>query len=348
MATGIDIDSKKVAGTLIIDNDKPVCGLSKEDGLRVLNIKQALSEYDGLKDYYWKLVDPNKDEYTKAALNDLHSGYFVKTEKGIKLSKPVQTCLYIGTNGFFQNIHNVIIAEEGSELNILTACLTGEKIKTASHVGVTEIYVKKGAKVVFTMIHNWDEDVTVRPRTAIRVEEGGTFISNYICLRPVADIQMYPVCYLDGQNSFGSFNTYIYVHPKSKLDLGGRIVLKGENSRGEILNRVVCNQGEIYNRGQLVGLARGVKAHLDCRGLIMKDGGMIQAIPELEARLADLDMTHEASIGRVSEEQIEYLMARGLSESQAVSMIIKGFLDENNNKLPKVVEAELNKLFADK
>jgi Fe-S cluster assembly scaffold protein SufB len=249
--------------------------------------------------------------------------------------------LYISRSGFQQNIHNVIIAEEGSTLSVVTGCLTGGKIKGAKHIGVTEIYVKKNARIVFTMIHNWDETAMVRPRTAIKVEEGGRFTSNYVCLKPVGDIQMSPVCELNGNLSWGNFNSYIYAHQGSRLDIGGKIVLNGEGSRGEITYRSVNDQGIIYNRGNLIGAARGIKAHMDCRGLIMKNGGVILAIPELDARLADVDMTHEASIGRVSEEQIEYLKSRGIAEETALEMIIKGFLDTTGTNIPERVSAEM-------
>ena len=306
-----------------------------------MDIKQALEKYDGLKEYFWQAVNPQKDEFTQAAFEDLHQGYFVRSEKGIKSERPVQTCLYIGRNGFQQNIHNIIIAEEGSTLSIITGCLTGGKITGAKHIGVTEIYVKKNAQVVFTMIHNWDKTATVRPRTAIKVEKGGRFTSNYICLNPVGDIQMYPVCELNGESSWGNFNSYIYVHPGSKLDLGGKIVLNGEGSRGEITYRSVNNQGIIYNRGNLIGAARGITAHMDCRGLIMKNGGTILAIPELEARIADVDITHEASIGRIAEEQVEYLKSRGLDEETALEMIIKGFLDTSGKNIPVMITAQM-------
>ena len=96
-----------------------------------------------------------------------------------------QSCLYIAKEGFSQNVHNIVIAEEDSELHIITGCATAPHLMSGLHVGISEFYVKKGAKLVFTMIHDWGENVNVRPRTVTMVEEGGTIISNYISLRPV-------------------------------------------------------------------------------------------------------------------------------------------------------------------
>jgi hypothetical protein len=340
-ATGFESDREKVNGTVLINNKLPFCDFSKQKGITVMDIKGALKKYDGLKKYFWQAVSPDKDEFTQAAFKDLHQGYFVRSEKRIKSEKTVQTCLYISRSGFQQNIHNIIIAEEGSEVSIVTGCLTGERISGARHIGVTEIYVKKNARVVFTMVHNWDKTTVVRPRTAIRVEKGGRFTSNYVCLRPVGDIQMSPVCELNGESSWGNFNSYIYAHPGSKLDLGGKILLNGKGSRGEITYRSVNNKGLILNKGNLIGAGEKIKAHMDCRGLILKQGGVTLAIPELEARVSDIEMTHEASIGRVAEEQIEYLKSRGMTESEATEMIIKGFLDTSGKNIPKTVTAQI-------
>ena len=90
-------------------------------------------------------------------------------------------------------MHNVIIAEEGSELHIITGCATAAMIEREGlHIGISEFYVKKGAKITFTMIHNWAPRMAVRPRSGIIIEEGGTFLSNYVCLKPVRTLQMYP------------------------------------------------------------------------------------------------------------------------------------------------------------
>ncbi|MFA5828312.1 MAG: SufD family Fe-S cluster assembly protein [Candidatus Shapirobacteria bacterium] len=343
MQTGIDLEKDDVSGTLMVENEELKCGFSKQEGVTVANISRAIE--DGLaKDYWWQLIDPQKDEYTRDVFGDLHNGYFIKTKKGVKSKLPVQTCLYVSRSKFVQKIHNIIVAEDNSELRVVTGCLTGEKVEGAKHLGITEIYVGKNAKVVFTMIHNWDKTAVVRPRTVIKVAQGGSFVSNYVCLNPVSDIQMYPKCILEGKDSRAVFNSVIFGHPGSVIDTGARIELNGENSSGEIVSKIVCDNASIYNRGKLVGNASGIRAHLECNGLMTSEKGLIVAIPEIEARLADLEMTHEASIGRISRDQIEYLQTRGLSEKEASGMIVRGFLDVSSFELPKVVAEEVAKI----
>jgi uncharacterized protein len=333
-SVGMNFDESKVCGSLFIQNKKPIYNFKNNDKLEILDIKTALKQYKWAKKYYWNIIDPQKDEYTKKVSRDLHQGYFIRSFENQKVSVPVQACLYIALNGFTQNIHNIIIAEKNSELNINTGCLTASYVNEATHIGITEIYVKEGAKVTFTMIHNWGREVIVRPRTATLVSKNGKFISNYVCIKPVKDLQMAPNCTLKGEKSVGIYNSYLYGYDNSNIDLGTNIFLKGKNARSEISARVVCDSGKILVKAYNSGEAAGIKSHLECRGIILSKRGNIRAIPELDAHLPDLEMTHEASIGKISQEAIEYLMSRGLSEKEALSLIIKGFLDYSSLVLP--------------
>ena len=170
------------------------------------------------------------------------------------------------------------LAEEGSELSIISGCASGPHVRSGLHVGISEIYVKKGATLTFTMVHDWAEEMAVRPRTVVVVEEGGKYISNYICLKPAKDLQTYPTVYLNGDRSVATFNT------------------------------------------------------------------VLMAIPELEARHKDLEMSHEAAVGKINQEETEYLMARGLSEAEAQSLIIKGFLSLDILGLPESLRKDVDKM----
>jgi len=240
-----------------------------------------------------------------------------------------------------QDVHNIVIAEENSRLNIISGCATGPHVRSGLHVGISEFYVQKGATLIFTMVHNWAEEMAVRPRSAVIVEEGGTFISNYICLKPARDLQMYPTAILEGKGSVATFNSVLMAPPGSKLDVGSRIILRGEGSRGEVVSRAVSTGGDIIARGHLLGETPGIKAHLECQGLLLTPDGLIHAIPELEARTSDLEMSHEAAVGKIDQAEIEYLMARGLSEDEATSLIVKGFLSLEIPGLPEDLRKEL-------
>jgi len=192
------------------------------------------------------------------------------------------------------------------------------------------------------MIHNWAEEMDVRPRSVARVEEGGIFINNYICMKPVRSIQMYPTTYLVGDNATAMFYSIIVGTPGSYLDIGGRIYLKNRGSRAEIIQRSISNGAHIINRGHLIGEAPEIKAHLECKGLLLK-GGIIDSIPQLEGHVEGVDMSHEAAVGKVAQEEINYLMSRGLSEDQATSTIVRGFLSIDIKGLPEALKAEIDR-----
>ncbi|MBR4226101.1 MAG: SufD family Fe-S cluster assembly protein, partial [Candidatus Methanomethylophilaceae archaeon] len=173
------------------------------------------------------------------------------------------------------------------------------------------------------------------------IGKNSNYTNNYVILNPVGDLQSFPVADL-AQGASTTFNTMCIAHAGSNIDTGGMANLNGPGSRAEIMSRSISMGGRMCARGRLVGNSPGAKAHLECRSIILKDGGSTLAIPELEAHVADVEMTHEAAVGKIARDQIEYLMSRGLDEDQAVSMIVRGFLSGSINGLPEELQRELD------
>jgi len=340
--SGMDLTKKERIGTYFQKDTQVIHCHSSQDGIEVIPIRKALEKYDWINEYYWKLVSVDTDKYTAAAELGLHNGYVIRALPGSKSIYPVQACLYLDKNGLQQNVHNLIIAEEGSELHIITGCASSPHMKTGLHVGISEFFIKKNAKLSFTMIHNWAEDMMVRPRSVARVEEGGLFLNNYICMKPVRSLQMYPTTYLVGKDAVARFYSIIVGSPGSEYDLGGRIYLKEPGSKAEIIARSISNGAKVINRGHLIGEAPEIKAHLECRGLLI-NGGIIDAIPELTAHVEGVEMSHEAAVGKIAQEEIAYLMSRGLSRDEATSTIVRGFLSVDIPGLPPQLKAEIDK-----
>jgi Fe-S cluster assembly scaffold protein SufB len=338
---GLDVTQKDRGGTFFQKDTSVIHCHSRQEGIEVLPIREALKK-DWIGEYYWKLVPVDADKFTAAAELGLHDGYVIRALPGSKSIYPVQACLYIDKEGLQQNVHNIIIAEEGSELHIITGCSTSPHMKTGIHVGISEFFVKKNAKLSFTMIHNWAEDMYVRPRSVARVEEGGLFLNNYICMKPVKSLQMYPTTHLVGDDAVARFYSIIMGSPGSEYDLGGRIFLKRPGNKAEIVARTISNGGKIIARGHLIGEVAEIKAHLECKGLLLK-GGLIHAIPELEGHADGVEMSHEAAVGKIAQEEIFYLMSRGLSEEEATSTIVRGFLNVDIPGLPPQLKAEIDR-----
>jgi uncharacterized protein len=338
---GLDVTQKERGGTFFQKDTSVIHCHSRQDGIEVLPVRKAL-EKDWIQEYFWKLVPVDADKYTAAAALDLHDGYVIRALPGSKSIYPVQACLYLDKEGLQQNVHNLIIAEEGSELHIITGCSTSPHMRKGIHVGISEFFVKKNAKLSFTMIHNWAEDMYVRPRSVARVEEGGLFLNNYICMKPVKSLQMYPTTHLEGRDAVARFYSIIVGSPGSEYDLGGRIFLKKPGNKAEIVARTISNGGKIIARGHLIGEVAEIKAHLECKGLLL-NGGLIHAIPELEGHADGVEMSHEAAVGKIAQEEISYLMSRGLSEEEATSTIVRGFLNVDIPGLPPQLKAEIDR-----
>jgi len=336
-------DASQRSGTIIQIDHSVIHSLAQQEGIEIMSTSQALEKHDWLSDYWWQAVAVDADKYT--AHVELHQGdgYFIRALPGSKTIYPVQACLYLAKSKLAQNVHNIIIAEENSELHIITGCATSVREEPGLHLGVSEFYVKKGAKITFTMIHSWTPNIAVRPRSGIIVEEDGLFLSNYVVMKPVKSLQMYPVARCVGKNATVRFNSILVTPPGSTMDIGSRVFLNAEGARTEIISRAITIGGNIIARGYIEGSAPGVKGHLECRGLILQGEGMIHAIPELKGNLAGIDLSHEAAVGKIAEEEVEYLMARGLTRTEATATIVRGFLRVDIEGLPPELNAELQR-----
>ncbi|MDY7000743.1 MAG: SufD family Fe-S cluster assembly protein, partial [Thermodesulfobacteriota bacterium] len=333
LMAGVDVAERNRSGSFLHMDHSNVHCKTIQEGVEILDVKDALAKYNGLPEYFWKLVDKDKDAFTRAAHDKLHGGYFTRTDPGAKIKDPVQSCLFIKGEQVGQNVHNIVVAEEDSELHIITGCAVSKETQGGAHLGISEFYVKKNAKLTFTMIHNWGENVAVRPRSAGVVEEGGVFVSNYVLMKPVKSLQMYPSLTLTGPGAVARFNSVMVAPKGSHIDSGNRIILDAPDTRGEIISRTIANGGKIIARGHIAANHVPAKGHLECKGLIL-GSGVIHAIPELEGTVEGVELSHEAAVGKIAQEELEYLMARGLDEEEATSTIVRGFLNVDIMGLP--------------
>jgi len=345
LGAGIVLDDvSQRSGTFVQMDNTPVHSSSQQEGIEIMATSQALEKYDWLSDYWWQAVAVDTDKFTAHVELSQSNGYFIRALPNNKTIYPVQACLYLAKAQLAQNVHNIIIAEEGSELHIITGCTTALSEEPGLHLGVSEFYIKRGAKVTFTMIHNWNPEIAVRPRTGVIVEEDGLFLSNYVIMKPVQSVQTYPTARCVGENATVRFNSILVAAPGSDMDVGSRVYLEAPKSRTEVVSRAITTGGNITARGYIEGSAPEVKGHLECRGLILGGKGIIHAIPELKGTLAGIDLSHEAAIGKIAEEEVEYLMARGLTRTEATATIVRGFLRVDIEGLPPLLSAELQRV----
>lgn len=343
LTIGLDATEANRSGSFFQHDQSVIISKATREGLEIMDINDALEKYDWLGDYYFRMVAPDQDKFTAYSATRPAGGYFIRALPGAKIEFPLQACLYLGREGMVQNVHNVIIAEEGSELHIISGCTSDVHVTQGVHIGISEFYVKDNARMTFTMIHNWAENLVVRPRSGTRIGRNAVFMSNYVCMKPVKDIQMYPSSYMEGENGVARYNTVVVAPKGSHLDLGSKAVLRARGCKAELIARTISTGGYIASRGLIEGDVPETKAHLECRGLLLSDEGVIYAVPELLGIRPGVDLSHEAAVGKINEEEIQYLMARGIDADTATALIVRGFLDVDIEGLPPALQAEMKK-----
>ncbi len=342
---GFDPSQKSVSASFIQFDAESILAdvFLSQEGLEVLPMSQALKQYDWLQNYLWNAVPVDVDKFTARSELESYNGYFIRAKAGAKIGMPVQSCLIMKKNQTVQNVHNIIIAEEGSELHIISGCATPSEVEQSLHLGVSEFYVKKNAQLSFTMVHRWSEKTDVRPRSAAIVEEGGTYISSYALLSPLKSIQTFPKVHLVGSGAKSDLYSIVYGSKESKYDVGGLLSLEAPRTSGKVISRSIATESsEIIARGDLVGLSGQTKGRLECDGLLISDSAIIRAVPMLLARAEGAELSHEATVGKVGAEQLSYLMSRGLSEEEATSLIIRGFVKLKVPGLPEALQTSID------
>jgi Fe-S cluster assembly scaffold protein SufB len=317
---------------------------SKLEGLHIIPLKEAFDLYPHVKEkLFFNLVDKDKNEFTKMASQAEPVGYYVRVEEGVVIDEPMQAAFLFGSHGSTQLIHNIIELCDGAELNIVNGCTTASHNANGTHVGITETYLGSNSSLGYTMLHNWGTGIEVFPVGAVKVGKNARYISNYVGMTSVKKIVSFPVAYVD-DNGSARFYSIIFARPNSYFDMGSKAVLDGKDSSAEIVSRVVSEGGTVISRQMISGNVPGTIGHMECSGLLLNGDGIIHSIPELRGAHPDINLSHEAAVGKISAKELSYIMTRGLTEEQARSLIIRGFLDIKIEGLPERVQSLVDEI----
>lgn len=350
LAAGVDLDAGRRAGSFV-QRDQGLLARSVEERfagrLEIAWSTDLAGRPPWAEAAWWRLVDPGADKYTAAAALCPTGGYCLRALPGALIEEPVQACLLIDETALSQNLHNVVVVEEGAALHVVTGC-TVQRAAAGLHIGVSEFVVRRGASLTFTMIHRWGEGIDVRPRSAVLVEEGGTYVSNYVLFGSVRSLQMYPVTTLRGAGARARFQAVLCGGGDSLIDIGSRVVHEGDGSSSETITRTLgAGRSRTWARGQLIARTDHCRARLECRGMLVSPEAAIVAVPELEADgVPHAELSHEAAISPIAEEEVAYLMSRGLGREEAVAAITRGFLNVELPGLPPAVERSVRAALA--
>ncbi len=344
---GILMDENKRSATMVIQDHHEVLYADSFGEYELLPIAKALEIYPWVRErYYCKAVPADYDARVQQIVStQMPLGYFLHVKAGCKVTLPCQAAMYMSQNQEKQAIHSIIVLDEGAEATMITGCLTKDTVTGGEHTAIEEIYIGKNAKLVNTMVHSWGPEVEVYPYGGIIVEEGGTYENNYISLRPARRLVSNPQTFLVGKKASARYLTVVLSTSASHVETNGNVYLQAEGTSAELLHRGVCTGGTMYQGGLLIGSAP-CKAHVDCAGMYLDatKQGKIISVPGLQALHPDAQMSHEASIGKLAPQQVEYLMARGMEEKEAISLLIRGFLGTDSLGLGESLNTRIREI----
>ncbi|MDQ7066039.1 MAG: Fe-S cluster assembly protein SufB [candidate division KSB1 bacterium] len=319
----------------------------EEQGVIFLSIEDGLKQHPDLfKQYFGTVVPMNDNKF--ASLNSAvwSGGSFVYVPPGVKVDMPLQAYFRLNAANVGQFERTLIIADEGAYVNYVEGCTAPIYSTDSFHSGVIEIVVKKGARVRYTTIQNWSSNVYNLVTQRAIVEEEGTM--EWVDANLGSKVTMkYPSCYLMGRGARGEILSLAFASKGQHQDAGGKMVHVAPDTYSTIVSKSISKAG---GRSSYRGLlkvypgATGVKSNVRCDALLMDDYSRSDTYPYIEIDEDDVTIGHEASVSKVGEEQLFYLMSRGLSEDEATTLIVRGFIEPLVKELPMEYAVEMNRL----
>jgi Fe-S cluster assembly protein SufB len=318
-----------------------------KQGVIFLDTDTGLKEYPELYKQYFGTVIPTADNKF-AALNTAvwSGGSFIYVPKGVKVDIPLQAYFRINAENMGQFERTLIIVDEGAEAHYIEGCTAPQYSTNSLHSAVVEIIVKKGGKFRYTTIQNWANNIyNLVTKRAVAYEEAQMeWVDGNIGSRLT---MKYPAIYLMGRGAKGETLSVAYAGQGQHQDAGAKMVHVAPDTTSRITNKSVSKDGGKTTYRGLAKVAPGAynsKINVNCDALILDDRSSSDTIPYIEIEDDRTTLAHEATVGKIGEEQLFYLMSRGLKEPEALSMIVLGFMEPFTRELPMEYAVELNKL----
>lgn len=318
-------------------------------GIVFLDTDSALKEYPEIfKEHFATIVPPTDNKL--AALNSAvwSGGTFIYVPKGVRCEVPLQMYFRINDEGMGQFERTLIVVDEGASVHYVEGCTAPTFSSSSLHAAIVEIVVKKDAYCRYTTIQNWSDNVYNLVTKRATVDTGGTM--EWIDGNLGAKTTMkYPSVYLNGTGARGTMLSIAMAGAGQNQDTGAKMIHNAPNTSSSIVSKSIAHDGgEVNYRGQVTfgKNSGGSISHIECDTIIMDDLSKSDTIPFNEIHNGNVSLEHEAKVSKISEEQLYYLMSRGLTEEAATEMIIMGFVEPFSKELPMEYAVELNRLIA--
>ena len=318
-----------------------------KQGVLFLDTDQALIDHPELfKKYFGKIIPPEDNKF--AALNSAvwSGGSFIYVPPGVHIDMPLQAYFRINAENIGQFERTLIIVDEGAEVHYIEGCTAPVYSSESLHSAVVELVAHKDAKLRYTTIQNWSSDVYNLVTKRAYAYEGATV--EWIDGNIGSKLTMkYPGVYLMGERAYGETLSIAFAGKGQHQDTGAKMVHLAPNTTSKVTSKSVSRiDGRSTYRGML-NVAKGatnVKSTVRCDALLLDDTSKTDTYPYMVIDQEDATITHEATVGKIGDDQIFYLMSRGFSEEDALSLIVNGFMEPFTKELPMEYAVELNRL----
>ncbi|AXN35743.1 Fe-S cluster assembly protein SufB [Latilactobacillus curvatus] len=318
-------------------------------GIIFTDMDTGLREYPEIvKEYFSTLVKPTDNKFS--ALNSAvwSGGTFIYVPKGVRTDIPIQSYFRINAENSGQFERTLIIVDEGASVNYVEGCTAPSYSSDSLHAAVVEVFVKRDGYCRYTTIQNWSKNVYSLETKRAQAMENATM--EWVDGNLGSKMTMkYPSVYLDGEGARGTMLSIAVAGEGVDQDSGARMIHAAPNTSSSIVSKSIAKDGGAVDYRGTVRFERdsdGSFAHVECDTIIMDDRSSSDTIPYNTILNGNVSMEHEAKVSKISEEQLYYLMSRGISEAKATEMIIMGFVEPFTKELPMEYAVELNRLIS--
>lgn len=316
-------------------------------GVLFLSMDEALRKHPEIvREYFGTVISPENNKF--AALNSAvwSGGSFIYVPPGVEVDLPLHAFFWIESQRMGQFERTLIIAEEGSFVHYVEGCTAPIHSEDSLHAGVVEVVVKKGARVRYSTAQNWSKNVFNLVTKRALVEEEGLieWVSGSLGSKVA---MLYPSSFLRGKGARADHLLLSLAEEGQILDTGAKVFHQAPHTSSQILAKSISRGGgKTVFRGllQVAEGAEEVKGHMRCDALLLDRDSQTETLPNLDIKERKVSVGHEATVGRVGEEELFYLRSRGLSEAEATSMIANGFIEPIVKELPLEFAVEINRL----
>lgn len=319
----------------------------KELGVVYTDMQTALRDYEDIvKKHFMKLLPPNEHKFMALHGAVWSGGSFVYIPEGVEVDMPLQSYFRLNAPGAGQFEHTLIICEKGSKLHFIEGCSAPKYNVLNLHAGGVELYVGEGATLRYSTIENWSKNMLNLNSKRAAVEKNGaiewvsgTFGSHITML--------YPSSILRGEHARSEYHGVSFASKGQFLDTGTKVIHAAPNTSSTMTSKSISKAGGNTTTRTSVKVlpeAKHSKSSVICEALMLDNLSRSDTIPSMDIRNDEVDIGHEAKIGRISEGSIFYLMSRGLSEGEAKALIVRGFVEPLTKELPLEYAVEMNRL----